>query len=91
VEDLAADLERALVDRRLLARYRRILVGLLLVLGTVIFAATRLQLPALRRPIGLVAVVWFSLWLPTFRALILEHKTQRLIDRLSASLQRSRP
>ncbi|HVV17234.1 MAG TPA: hypothetical protein VHH90_08535 [Polyangia bacterium] len=90
MEDTAAELEQALADRRRLARYRRILVTILLILGAALFVLTRLEAGAPRRAVALLTIAWFGLWLPTFRVVIFERYTQRLIERLAASPQRSR-
>jgi len=90
VDGPAAELAQALSDRRRIARYRRILVALLILVGGAVFVLTRFRLPALRRPIMLLAVGWCGLWLPTFRAVVFEIITQRRIDRLSSSPQRRR-
>jgi hypothetical protein len=90
VEDTAAELEQALASRRRLTRYRRILVAILLILGAVLFVLTRFESAALRRPIVLLAIAWFGLWLPTFRVVVFERLAQRLVEHLAASPQRSK-
>jgi hypothetical protein len=90
VEDRAAELGEAIESRRRLARYRRILVALLVTLATALFVLTRFEVSALRRPIALLGIAWFGLWLPTVRVMMFERYTQRLIDRLSASRQPSK-
>jgi hypothetical protein len=90
VDDRAAELGEAIENRRRLARYRRVLVALLMTLAAALFVLTRFQGSALSRPIALLAIAWFGLWLPTVRVMIFERYTQRLINRLSASHQPSR-